>query len=304
MCRTHPQILELNGRAVMTMTRGVVATVFVVLGAVPVFAQSDTAEIRAADVGRDVKSLGSSEDFGDRKAAMRANIELWEDRVEAKIEKLVKSLQGLDLKKIQNQKITVDELQSILDELDEEAQAILNAHGQLGPDLKNLREALSKAPAVFRAIGEKLAKRASETKSQELKEAYADFASEAQALAVTYEKRSAGAGNLDKDLAKKMELVKDSRVFITDVREFLDAVPTTHGIPTEKLIERINKYIAVFEDTIRTIKGVSERIGEEESPSRGPTKTPKDPPLTRTSPRAEPPTNLVEFRERLERLKR
>lgn len=205
---------------------------------------------------------------------VKDNIELWENRVRAKLQQVDRIVGGLDLRQIQAQKMAVDSLIEVLDQLDEEARSIISAHQQVQPDLKLYREALLKAPSVFQRIADNLEKRASDHKSTLLKTGYADFATEARKLAAKYEAQAAGVGDLEADVAKKMAVVQESREFISDVRELLKAIPASHGIETEKLVTRLNTYITVLRQAIEAMKGAAGKIGEPQSPTPEPKQVP------------------------------
>jgi hypothetical protein len=230
---------------------------------------------------------GDVSDFAQEKRQVKANIELWETRVRTKLEQVDKIVGGLDMRQIQSQKLAVDGLLEVLDRLDEEARSIISAHQQVQPDLKLYREALLKAPAVFRKIADNLEKQATERKAGLIKTGYADFASEARKLAAKYESQAAGIGGLEGELVQKMAVVHESRQFIADVRELLKAIPTSHGIETEKFVARLNIYISVLRQAIDTMKGAADKIGE--PPSQSPTPQPPRPePLTRSDSGAVP----------------
>ncbi|HEY1065788.1 MAG TPA: hypothetical protein VGE52_06755, partial [Pirellulales bacterium] len=96
--------------------------------------------------------------------------------------------------------------------------------------------------------------------------------------------------------------VHESRIFISDVRGLLAAIPTNHGLKTEQLVQRLNRYIEVFQEAVKAIKGVSGKISERPQP------TPTEPPSARPTPTAAaslPPAATVdEFRQRLAAAKR
>lgn len=219
---------------------------------------------------------GGDPDFAGEKQQVRANVELWENRVRAKLQQVDRIVTGLDLRQIKTQKMAVDSLIDVLNQLDEEARSIIAAHEQVKPDLKLYREALLKAPGVFKKIADNLDKRATENKSTLIKTGYAEFASEARKLAARYEAQAAGVENLEVEVAKQMAVVQESREFISDVRELLRAIPASHGIETQKLVERLNVYIDVLHEAIEAMKGAANRIGEPQSP----TQEPKPVPLT------------------------
>lgn len=227
----------------------------------------------------DPQSDGGDADFAGQKRQTRANIELWETRVRAKLSQVDRIVSGLDLRQIQVQKMTVDSLIAVLDQLDEEARSIIAANEQVQPDLRLYKEALLKAPGVFRTIATNFEHKATEHKSALLKAAYADFGAESRKLATKYEAQAAGIGSLEGELSKKIAVVQESREFIADVRELLKAVPASHGIQTQKLVERLNVYIDVLRQAIDSIKGAAGRIGEPQSPS---SEEPRTVPLTRT----------------------
>ena len=234
------------------------------------------------------KSQGAAtddSDFAQEKRQVKANIELWETRVRSKLEQVDRIVSGMDLRRIEPQKMAVDSLLEVLNQLDEEARSIVSAHQQVQPDLKLYREALLKAPAVFRKIAEGLDKKAGERKAGLIKTGYADFASEARKMATKFESQAAGIGGLEGELAQKMALVYESQQFIADVRELLKAVPTSHGIETEKFVARLNVYISVLRQAIDTMKGAADRIGEPQSPTPEPG---PQVPLTRTDDAARP----------------
>lgn len=224
-------------------------------------------------------------DFAQEQRQVKANIELWQDRVQKKLQQVDRIVSGLDLRQIESQKMAVDSLLEVLNQLDEEARSIVSAHQQVKPDLKLYREALLKAPAVFRKIADGLDKKASERQAGLIKTGYADFASEARKLAANYESQAAGVGGLEAELAQKMALVYESQQFIADVRELLKAIPTSHGIETQKFVERLNVYISVLRQAIDAMKGAADRISEPQSPTTDPG---RGVPLTRTDDGARP----------------
>lgn len=237
----------------------------------------------------------------DRKSSeVKDNIELFQARIQRKMEKIEKILTGLDLRKIEAQKVAVDELREMLDELDAEAGAILEADAQVRPDLKKYRESLLEAPGVFVKIADGFDRRAEAVRSRTLKEAYADFSAEARKHAGTYTKRAKDVEELEKAIQKQLEFVVESREFISDMRGFLAAVPANSGLATERWVARINEYIAAFESAIKAIKGVSEKIAEP-APSADPAGGKKPAPRQAHSGRA---TTLDEYSARLAELKR
>lgn len=193
---------------------------------------------------------------------VRANIEIWQERVRKRLETIEKMATTLDLRKIDSQKVAIEELLEMLQELDGEAKQIIDAHAGLGPDLKLYRQALEAAPAVFHQIANELEQRATTTKSSLLQQNYADFAAQSRTMADAYIQRVKGIDGLELELAKRMEFVVESRTFISDVQGFLAAVPTQGGAETERLIGRINVYVDAFQEAISAMKGVANKIVE------------------------------------------
>ena len=265
-------------------------------------AQGDTADARPGDL-RLVPTRRLDEDFRDRKEEVRANIELWEGRVRKKVEQIDRILEDIDIRKIDGQQIAKRAISELLDDVDDEAKEILEAHTQVGPDLRLYRQALDKAPDVFREISNTLDRKATLTKSTLLKEAYADLATQARTLASSYEAKSKEIDGLEAGIVKKIEFVRESRVFIGDVRELLDAIPADHGLQTEKLVQRLNQYIQGFEEAVKAIKGVADKIGGEGRPATPDPNNAKPKPLSQIhDPLA--PISIEEYRQRLAALKR
>lgn len=221
-------------------------------------ASADSAD-QVANPENEQKNIGAAKRSPEE---VRSNIEIWQERVRKRLETIERMATALDLRKIESQKIAVEELQNILRDLDEEAKQIIDAHSGLGPDLKLYRQALEAAPGVFHQIANELEQRATSTKSNILQQNYADFASQSHKMAESYVGRAKGIDGLEADLAKRMEFVVESRVFISDVQGFLAAVPTQGGVETERLIGRINAYIDAFQGAISAMKGVANKIVE------------------------------------------
>lgn len=276
------------------------------------WAQSDTAEVRPSDLAPRKTSGGGAANseadaaFAQEKESVRANIELWESRIRTKMADVDQVLKGLDVKKIEGQRIAIGAIDELLQAIDEEAQAILEAQERVAPDLKLYRQALLKAPDVFRQCAAKLDERAEGRKSMLLKEAYADFAAEARKLAGVYEAKAKSIDALEASIAQKMEFVVESREFIQDARELLAAIPTDNGLQTEKMVARLNKYLEVFQEAIKTIRGVTEQIGD------SPTAEPRSPAAVKpprtlsqqTPDRPAAPLSIAQYRASLAALKR
>lgn len=297
------------------------------------WAQSDTAEFRPSDgptgngsqfEGGEAWNKGSTPgrggsgqrtgwgaaDFPQQKESARAEIELWENRIRRKMADINVALKGLDLKKVQGQKIAVDSMDDLLEEIDSEARRIIEAKERVTPDLKFYRQALLKAPDVFRKLADSLDKGAATRKSPILKAASADMANEARKLATTYEERAKSIDGIEAGIEAKMVFVFESREFIADVRELLSAIPTDHGLHTEKLVDQLNKYIEGFQEAVKTLQGVTQQIGEGRSadPNASPGSVPRvqpSKPLSQSVP-VEPLGSLsvADYRARLTALKR
>ena len=297
------------------------------------WAQSDTAEFRPSDSptangsqidggegwnktatpwrgGGGQRGGWGAADFAQQKESARAEIELWESRIRRKMADIDLALKGLDLKKVQGQKIAVDSIDELLEEIDGEAKRIIEAKERVAPDLKLYRQALLKAPDVFRKLADNLEKRAETRKSTILKEASADMAAEARKLATAYEAKAKSIDGVEASIEAKMEFVIESREFIADVRELLSAIPTDHGLQTEKLVDQLNKYVEVFQEAVKTLQGVTQQIGEgrsadhNSSPGSFPRVQPSKP-LSQSAP-VEPQGSLTvaDYRARLTALKR
>ncbi|MFO0904211.1 MAG: hypothetical protein U0939_14500 [Pirellulales bacterium] len=269
-------------------------------------AQIGTAEVRPGDLRSSKPAAEIAGPLEQDREDVKANIELWERRIRKKLNDIDQVLQGLDLKKIEGQRIAAGEIDALLQEIDDEAKGIIEAQARVAPDLKQYREALLKAPDIFRKLADSMDERAGKRKAIVLKEAYADISAEARKLATTYETKAKQIDKLEADLQEKIEFVIDSREFIADARELLAAIPTEHGLQTEKLVERLNKYLDVFQDAVKTIRGVTEKIGEPSSPGESPTPASRPgKPLATDSPRGPAqPLSVDEYRRQLAQLRK
>lgn len=248
------------------------AAMTVLLASGRLVAQSDTAEVRPSDLPPRAEVEEPMANPFDRGKEVRANVELWEERVRNKLAAIDKMLQGPQgsLQKIEAQKIAKETLNELLDDLEDEAVAIIEAHGSVEPDLRLYRQALMQAPQVFRAMADAFDDKAEKETDLFFKEGYVDFSAAARKLADSYETRVAGLDAVERDLAAKMTFVHKGRKFTADVREFLNAVPTDYGLETEKLIKRLNAYIETFEAAVKSLKGVANKLGEEPAPAASP----------------------------------
>lgn len=224
-----------------------------------------------------LRKPGEFKEEGDE---VREVIVFWEARVRTKLDAINQILGDLDLQKIDGQKVAVAALVDLYDELDEEAMAIIDAHARLGPDLRLYRAALLKAPDLFRQVAQTFEERAAQAQSTILKEAYSDTASEARKLATAYEGKAKTVDALEAEIQKRMEFVAESRMFISDVRNFLATIPPEHGLETEKLVQRLNQYVQVFKEAVQALQGVADKIGDQPQPvgPMNPTPLPLQPP--------------------------
>jgi len=233
---------------------------------------------------------------------IRANLEMWPDRVHRRLAEAEQRLKGIDLREIQGQVLLAQDFEEILSDLDEEAAAIQDAFGKITTDLTLYQEAVAQAPASFRAVGAAFEKKAAECDDPVLMEHYADFASTSRSLALRYEEKHKFLLALERDLESKLKFVARSRAFISDVKSFLSTIPKTEeGIAVESFVKRLNTYVNVFQDSIRMLKGLSDQIGKEPvSPVSK--ETPKLDPVT--TPTVSGPLKASEFRSGLADLKR
>jgi hypothetical protein len=250
----------LNGLALLVLT--------IALGVINSVSANEAA---SPPDGPSTGRTATSEDTSNVDAlAVKTNIELWEQRVNQKMEHINQILKGVDLRTLEGQKLAKEAMIELLDDLADQAGAIIAAHGELGPDLRLYREALLKAPEVFGKISEKMAAKANTTASPLLKAAYADLSSEARQLGSTFGQRAKSVDGVEREMSEKMSLVYESQVFISDARELLNAIPTDHGFESEKLLNQLNKYISTMQDAINALKGVTKKIGEDGKPSSKP----------------------------------
>ncbi|MBS0202908.1 MAG: hypothetical protein JSS49_08430 [Planctomycetes bacterium] len=195
---------------------------------------------------------------------VRANLEMWPERVRRRLTEAEQRLKGLDLKEIKTQKMFAQDFDEILQDLDEEALAIQDAFGKITTDLLLYREAVAQAPASFRGVAAAFEKKATESDDLSLKGHYADFAATSHKLAERYEAKYKTLITLEKELATKLQFVAKSRIFIADVKDFISTIPATEeGLEVEAFVKRLNAYVTVFQDSIKMLKGLSDQIGQE-----------------------------------------
>lgn len=284
-----------------TLRRALISVALFVSSAAAVYAQGGEG-VRGNDNPRTVRAPEKTVDSERHSQDVKENIELFQERIQRKLQKIDTILKGLDLRKVEAQKVTVEALREILDDLDSEAKAILEADSQVRPDLKLYRKALLAAPEVFRSIADGFDKRAETAKSKQIREGYLDFAMEARKHADSYTQRAKDVEGMEAAIEKQLEFVTESRDFILEVNGFLAAVPTSSGIETQKFVARINEYISAFESAISAIKKVSDKISEQPR-----TPTPDPDAKKKASPRQAQGGTVMsddEYRTRVAALKR
>jgi hypothetical protein len=104
---------------------------------------------------------------------IRANLEMWPDRVHRRLAEAEQRLKGIDLREIQGPVLLAQDFEEILSDLDEEAAAIQDAFGKITTDLTLYQEAVAQAPASFRAVGAAFEKKAADCDDPVLMEHYA-----------------------------------------------------------------------------------------------------------------------------------
>lgn len=196
---------------------------------------------------------------------IKVTIEGWQDRVRKRLSAIDKLSSTLDLKKVQSQRVVSTELLEMIQDLDEEAGAIIGAYESLGPDLEFYRKALLQAPPAFEKIAKDLEKAATGKRSVALQQTYSDFATQSRKLATHYSEQANGITGLETQIEEKIGFVRESREFFTDVRKLLEAIPSESGFNTEKLVDRMNNYIDVFQKAIDAMRNVGEKITSKET---------------------------------------
>ncbi len=214
---------------------------------------------------------------------IKITIEGWQDRVRKRLAAIDKLSSTLDLKKVQSQRVVSTELLEMIQDLDEEAGAIIGAYESLGPDLEFYRKALLQAPPAFEKIAKDIEKAATGKRSVALQQTYSDFATQSRKLATHYSEQANSITGLETQVEEKIGFVRESREFFTDVRKLLEAIPADSGFNTEKLVDRMNNYIDVFQKAIDAMRNVGEKITVKESNS-----TKKATPIKAASTRQDP----------------
>lgn len=196
--------------------------------------------------------------------AVKTNIELWAGRVRDRMKVIEGIKSTYDLKQVTNQKLAVKELRELLGEFDLAAAEIEQTFDRAGPDLKQYRLALEQAPAVFHRYADDMEAKAQAIESPTLKEGYVDMSARARNMAAFYAGRAKMVDSWEADIRSKMKYVVESRVFIQDAQGFLDAIPEG-GLETEQLAANMNRYIQAFNEALKAMQGVADKICEPES---------------------------------------
>lgn len=215
---------------------------------VPLTATPNSADSKAADQHRNRQ--------------IKATIEAWEEHVRKKLDVIDEMYESFDFHKVQSQKVVSSELLSMLDHLDEGASSIIQSFEALGPDLELYRKALLAAPPAFQKLGDEMERNALSKRSIDIQKTYADFAAQTRKLAAAYEKRAQGVDELESVVQEKIEFVRESRDFIHDVKAIWDTIPAESGLETERLVERLNRYVDSFQEAVRTMRNVADKIVE------------------------------------------
>jgi hypothetical protein len=290
-----------KSKASHIVSRSIVAVTLVAILNAAAFAQStpgsDTAEVRAKPAAGDFNPDGL-----DRGEKIRKQVEKWEDRVRNKIDAVAKSFQDLDLRKIEVQQLSRERFEEILDDLEEESEAILRGFADVQPDVKQLREALLKAPGIFRQIATEFEETATKTEDEFFREAYIDLAVASKKMAANCELKAKAMDALERELQSKLKFVQTSQDFCQNIRRFLRTLPVEPGATTEKWIERVNAYTAALEQAVKLLKTMTQGMDQK------PTADPKAKPLpaaAATTPAAPAqPMTLAEAKARLASFKK
>lgn len=234
---------------------------------------------------------------------IKANLEVWPDRMARRLTEANQRVTELDLKEIKAHKMLVQEFGAILDDIDEEAAAIQDAFSKVTTDLKLYQEALAQAPQSFRSIAAVFEAKASTCDEITLKENYADFAGVSRSLANRYEARAKTLVTTERDIQDKVVFVAKSRVFIADVKQFLAQIPANESsLEVDRFVKKLNDYIKTFQDSVRMLKNLSEKLDSESSSPKSP--EPSKAPVPALTSQASKPLSAEQYRSTLAALKR
>ncbi len=193
---------------------------------------------------------------------VKANVELWEVRVAKRLAGVNEMARTMDLRKLEPQHTAVEQLQEALSDMDDEAATLLKLYSELGPEVKLYRSALQQAPIVFTKLADSLEAKAGEKRDQVLAAAYTDLSAQARNLASAFTERAKQTDGLEKEIAQRIEFVRESREFLHDASSLLAAIPSTsEGIRVEALVRRLNSYVDAFQHMLDTLRNVSDKIG-------------------------------------------
>jgi hypothetical protein len=234
---------------------------------------------------------------------IKANLELWPERVRAKLDAVKLQLDSLDLKQIESQRLLVGDFEELLDLVDEEAGAIEEAWASVKGEFSLWRDAVSQAPESFQAVASVFEAKAADVDDATLKLHYADFASASRSLAKKYEEKSSAMATQQREIERQMAFVGKSREFIKDVKSFLAAVPATEeGVEVEVFCKRLNAYIKAFQTSVELLKGMATQLGDEKQPHKA-SSGPDESKAAAKQPLAKPLTPR-EYQRRLTALRR
>lgn len=203
---------------------------------------------------------------------LKTNLELWPERVRAKLDAVKLRLDTLDLQQIESQRLVVGDFEEVLELVDEEAAAIEQAWTSVKGEFSLWQDAVAQAPDSFRAVAAVFEAKAAKLDDATLKSHYADFASASRKLAKKYEDKSSQMATQQLEIEWQMEFVGKSREFIKDVKSFLATVPATEeGLEVEVFCKRLNDYIHAFQASVKLLKSMGDQLGEEKQPPKSST---------------------------------
>lgn len=213
-------------------------------------------------------------------ANFKREIEVWNERIRNRIEKLnsMDSLSGLE--NLTQRKLAADQLVALVDDLREEAEAIIEVGGGLEADLGIYRQSLLKAPQLFQEFSMKFQQRTSEVESLEMREAYADYAMLARKLGASYHQQALELSKTEVEIQRRIQFVREAKTMLEDLRELLLVIPKSGGDETVKVLQRISTYAEAFKQSIRAIRVTTEKFAD---PNNSSPQTPSVPPAATSS---------------------
>lgn len=253
----------------MQWIRGVekaVVMLTIALGAgVSALSESSQAQEAPFAAPRAAPIAGSSEPARPSTAMRAANedfkreIEVWRERIRKRVETLSKLPDPSGLGKLPERKLAVQEMIELVDDLSDEAKAILDVAEGLNTDLAIYRQSLLRAPPMFAQWSERFEQKAGEVKSAELREAYADYAGMARSMGQGYAQQAVDLEKQEGEIHRRVEFVKEAKVMLGDVRELLQSIPSQGGEETARLLQRIETYADAFRQSIQAMRGVADK---------------------------------------------